>query len=126
MNSLSMATVTRATGFTLIAVGIAAYVASGAASLTALLPAALGLVILVLGLLAGREALRRHAIHGALAVAVLGALGAVPRALAAGDVLTGGDVERPLAAIASLLTVIVCAVYVALGVRSFIAARRTA
>ena len=126
MSSLPMTTVTRATGFVLIAVGIAAYVGSGAASLTALLPAGLGLVILVLGLLASRETLRRHAIHGALAVALLGALGAIPRALPAGEVLTGGDVERPLAAIASLLTVLVCAVFIALGVRSFIAARRTA
>lgn len=123
---MSMTSVTRATGLALIAIGIAAYVGSGAASLTALLPAGLGFVVLLLGTLARRESLHRHAIHAALAVALLGALGALPRALAAGEVLTGGDVERPLAAVASLLTVLVCAVYIGLGVRSFIAARRAA
>ncbi len=116
--------VTRGIGAALVVVGVGAWLIAGGfgTSLTALLPALLGLVILVLGLLAGRGPLHRHAIHGALVVALLGFLGSISRALPA---LTPGGAEAGLAAWASLLTAVLCLVYLALGVRSFIAARRT-
>ena len=116
-----MTTVTRAVGALLVVVGVGAYVATEASSVTALLPAALGAVVLALGLLAGRDSLHRHAIHAALVVALLGALGTVPQAL---PLVTGGEVDRPAAAWASLITALVCLVYIGLGVRSFVAARR--
>lgn len=117
-----MIAVTRGIGAALIVVGVGAWLLAGGpgASPTALLPALLGLVILILGLLAGREALHRHAIHSALVIALLGLLGTIPRALPA---FTGGE-GAGLAAWASLLTAVLCLVYVVLGVRSFIAARR--
>lgn len=121
---MSMPAITRATGGVLVVIGVVGYVVSGAASVTALIPAALGLIVLGLGVAAGRESLRRHMIHAALAVSLLGLLASLPRALNAGAVLTGGDVERPIAALASLAVVIVTAAYVVVGVRSFIAARR--
>jgi uncharacterized membrane protein len=115
--------VTRGIGAALIVVGVGAWLLAGGigASPTALLPALLGLVILVLGLLAGRQPLHRHAIHGALVVALLGLLGTLSRALA---VFTRPG-DAGLAGWASLITAVLCLVYVALGVRSFIAARRT-
>jgi hypothetical protein len=115
--------VTRGIGAALIVVGVGAWLLAGGigASPTALLPALLGLVILVLGLLAGREPLHRHAIHGALVVALLGFLGTLSRAL---TVFTRPG-DAGLAGWASLITAVLCLVYVALGVRSFIAARRT-
>lgn len=122
---MSIVSATRVTGATLIAIGIVGYIASGAASITALIPAVLGAVVLGLGVAAARNGLQRHAIHAALVVALLGLIASVPRALNAGAVLTGGDVERPIAALASLAVVVVCAIYIALGVRSFVAARRT-
>ncbi len=111
-------------GLLLVAVGVVAYVASDAASPTALLPALLGVVIAALGVLATREPLRRHAIHGALAVALVGLLGTIPQLAGLGD-LVAGDAERPLAVVASTVTALACAVYLVLGVRSFRAARRT-
>ena len=113
-----MTTRTRATGAALVLLGVVAYVATGAASVTALAPAVLGLPILVLGLLAGREAWHRHAIHAALVLALLGVLASVPMVidLVAGEV--GG------AEVTSAVMAVVCAAYVALGVRSFVAARR--
>lgn len=123
---MSMTAVTRATGAALIVIGVVAYAASGGASITALLPALLGVVVLGLGVAAARERLRRHMIHAALGVALLGLFGSLQRAFGVGTMLTGGDAERPIAALASLAVVVVCGVYVALGVRSFIAARRTA
>lgn len=112
-----MATTTRIVGAILVVVGLVGYLATDGAHLTALLPGVLGLVILVLGILAGRIEAGRHAIHAALAVALVGGLGALPRAA---DVADGGA-----AAIASLVTVVVAFAYVALGVRSFLAARRS-
>jgi hypothetical protein len=111
-----MAKVTQLVGAVLVAIGVIAYVATDFASVTALLPALLGLVIAVLGVVAARAEAGRHAIHAALALALLGALGSLPR--------LGGLADGDGAAITALLTVLVCAVYVALGVRSFVAARR--
>lgn len=116
-----MIAVTRGVGAVLVAVGLVAYAVSGADSLTALLPSLLGVLILGLGLLAARPAYHRHAIHAALAVALLGFLGTLPRAL---PLLAGDELERPTAAWASLVTAVVTLVYVVLGVRSFVQARK--
>jgi uncharacterized membrane protein len=111
-----MAKVTQLVGAILVAVGVVAYVATGFASVTALLPSLLGLVIGVLGILAARIDAGRHAIHAALVVALLGLLGSL-RPL-------GGLADAEAAAVTSLVTVLVLVVYLALGVRSFVSARR--
>lgn len=119
-----MTAVTRGIGAVLIVVGVGAWLLAGGfgASPTALLPALLGLVILVLGLLAGRAPLHRHAIHAALVVALFGFLGTIPRALPA---FTRRGEGAGLATWASLITAVLCLVYLGLGIRSFVAARRT-
>lgn len=116
-----MTAVTRMVGVVLVVIGLGAWLAAGGpgTSLTALLPAVLGVLVVVLGLLAGRDELHRHAIHAALVVALLGFLGTVPRIA---PLVTGDDTG--VAQWASLATALACLVYVALGVRSFIAARR--
>lgn len=119
-----MTRLTQALGVLLVVIGLLAYVLSDAASVTALLPAAAGVVIGVLGVLATRESLHRHAVHGALVVALLTGLGSLMQVAQLPALLTGGDVERPSAVVAGSLTFLACAVYVGLGVRSFIAARR--
>ncbi|MEX0789521.1 MAG: hypothetical protein WD178_01955 [Actinomycetota bacterium] len=111
-----MNTVTQIVGGLLIAIGVIAYVATGFASLTALLPALLGLIILLLGLAAARTNVGHHALHAALVIALLGALGSLGR--------VGGVADGDAAAITSLVTVLVCAAYIGFGVRSFIAARK--
>lgn len=109
-----MNTVTQIVGGLLIAIGVIAYVVTEFASLTALLPALLGLIILLLGLAAAKVG--HHALHAALVIALLGALGSLGR--------IGGVADGDAAAITSLVTVLVCVVYIGLGVRSFIAARK--
>jgi uncharacterized membrane protein len=109
--------VTQVVGITLIAIGVIAYVATDFASATALLPAALGLVIGVLGVVAARIEAGQHAIHAALVIALLGLLGSLRP-------LPGLPDGEP-AAITSLITILVCVVYLGLGVRSFVNARRT-
>lgn len=120
-----MTALTQVLGAVLIVVGVVGYVGTGAASVTALLPALLGAALLVCGLLARREPLHRHAIHAALVFALLGLLGTLPMVFAIGDAVAG-TAERPAAVIASTVTALLCLVYVAFGVWSFIAARRAA
>jgi hypothetical protein len=115
---------TRLVGVLLIVVGVGAWLISDMESPTALIPAALGVLLLALGLLAARPAMHRHAMHGAMVVALLGVLGTLMQVVQLPALLTGGDVERPLAVVASTVTLVLCAVLLTLGIRSFRAARR--
>jgi hypothetical protein len=115
-----MTNTTRLVGFVLIAIGIVGYVATGAASVTALIPAMIGAVLLVLALVARSPEARRHAMHAAVALALLAALGTLPRLLPA---LMAGEFSRA-SVISQAAMVLVLLVYVALGVKSFIDARR--
>lgn len=115
-----MLTTTRLVGFALIAIGIVGYIATGAASLTALIPAMIGAILLVLALVGRNAEARRHAMHAAVALALLAAVGTLPRLLPA---LMAREFSRA-SVISQALMVLVLLVYVALGVRSFIEARR--
>lgn len=84
---------------------------------TALIPAYVGAALLVLGLLAFKENLFKHAMHGAAMIGLLGLLAAVGRIFATGKVHGVGGTS--LTAMALL-----CAGFVALCVNSFIQARR--
>ena len=119
-----MTKLTLATGALLALTGAIAYLGTGTSSLTALIPSAVGVLMLVAGVLAGRPSLHRHAIHAALAVALLGALGALMNVVKVGQ-LVSGTAERPAAIWASLVMFVALVVYLAFGARSFIAARRT-
>jgi hypothetical protein len=118
-----MANTTIGFGGALVLLGLVGYVATGAQSPTALIPAAVGLVLLVLGLLARRPGARMHAMHGAALVALVGFGGSV-RGLGQGLKMIGGEtVKRPSAAIAQSIMAILCLAFVALTIRSFVAAR---
>jgi hypothetical protein len=111
-------------GVILIALGIVGYVATDMVSPTALIPAVFGLVLLVLGFY-GRDASRRKiAMHLAMGIALVGILGTFRGLLQLPAVLTGGAVERPAAVVAQGLMALLLIVYLGLGIRSFINARR--
>lgn len=111
-------------GAALIVLGIVAYVATGAASVTALIPTFVGLLLLVCVALARRPALHRHSIHAALVIAVLGAVGSLMNVVKLGD-LFAGTAQRPSAIITSTIMFVLLVFYIAMGVRSFIMARRS-
>lgn len=111
-------------GALLCLVGVGFYAGSGAASVTALIPAFLGLPLVAAGLLARREGLRRHAMHAAALVGTLGVLGSIRGAVQLPALLAGGEVARPAAVVAQAVTAALCLVFVALCVRSFVNARR--
>jgi phosphatidylserine synthase len=116
-----MPATTRLVGFVLIGIGLVGYFATGGASLTALIPAMLGAVMLVLALVARSPEARKHAIHAAVAIALLSVLGTLPRLFPA---MKAREFQRP-AVVAQAAMVLVLAFYVLLGVKSFIDARRT-
>ncbi len=112
-------------GVLLSAIGVAFYGASHAVSPTALIPTALGVLLILAGALALREGLRMHAMHLAALVGTLGLLGCLPGAVKLPALLAGAAVTRPLAVVEQAITAVVCLVFVALCVRSFVRARLT-
>lgn len=113
-------------GLMLMATGLIGYFGTGRESPTALIPAFFGLIMGGLGLLASwRPGARRHAMHAATAVAVLGFVGSVRGIPGFFSLLAGGDVERPLAAVAQAVMAVLTAVFVAAAVRSFVIARQS-
>ena len=115
-----MPSTTRLFGLILIVLGIASYVATGRASVTALIPAIFGAVLVICALVARNEAMRKHAMHAAVAVALIGALASLGRAVPA---VMAGDATRP-AVLSQIALAALLIVYVVLGVQSFIAARK--
>ncbi|MDA1233208.1 MAG: hypothetical protein O3A53_00240 [Acidobacteria bacterium] len=107
----------------LILMGVIGYVASGMVSPTALIPAFIGAPIGILGVLALAESRRKHAMHGAVLLALIGFAGSVPGLLQVGALLAG-EAERPMAVAMQAVMAVLLAIYIALCVRSFIAARK--
>jgi len=111
---------TRLFGLILIVLGIASYVLTDRTSVTALIPALFGAVLVICALVARNEAARKHAMHAAVAVGLVGALASLARGIPAA--LNGGA-SRP-AVLSQLVMGVLLLIYVALGVQSFIAARK--
>ncbi len=117
-----MASTTIALGVTLIIVGLAGYFLTGMVSVTALIPAFFGAVIALLGVIARDERRRKHAIHAAVVVALIGLMGSVRGLLQIGT-LFDGTAARPAAVVAQAVMAVLTGGYLVLAIRSFIAAR---
>jgi len=110
-------------GRLLVLLGIAGYgygMYNGNPSLTALIPAAFGIILMLLGHLAvAKENWRKHLMHLAVIFALLGFI------LPAGRLVSKfGDLTLSAAVTSQILMAILCLVFVVMGVRSFAAARR--
>lgn len=110
-------------GMLLTLIGIAGYfygVMNDKASLTALIPALFGTVLEVLGVLArAKESLRKHLMHAAVVVALLGFI------LTAGRLLMKiSEITMSPAVVSQLAMAAVCLAFVLLAVKSFADARR--
>jgi hypothetical protein len=89
---------------------------------TALIPGALGLAIALLGIWANRSPAQKNlAMNIALGLAVLGILGSLRGIPGFITILSGGTVERPIAAMAQFATVFICLGFV---VRFWVERRR--
>jgi hypothetical protein len=118
-----MTRLTTIVGALLVLTGVVAFVVTSTSSVTALIPAFVGGLLLICAAISSRPKLHRHGIHAALVVALIGALGSLMNVVKIGDLLAG-TAERPAAILTSVILFVLCAVYVAIGVRSFIAARK--
>ena len=119
MNARNAAAVTFAFGIALIVLAVGFYLGTGAKSLTALIPAGIGLPIAICGGLAFKENLRKHAVHAALVFALLGVIGMLMRL----PKLLSGDAKATVVA-ATLLMGGICIIFIVLGIKSFRNARR--
>ncbi len=110
-------------GIILILIGIVGYVngiSSGHASMTALIPAFFGIALTLLGFIAkAKDGLRKHLMHVAVLVALIGFIATAVRA-----VPKLGEIASSPAVLAQTAMAVVCLAFVLLSIRSFIAARR--
>ena len=118
-----MSQLSQLVGVILMVLGVASYLLSGMASPTALIPAAFGLVLSMLGYYGRHESTRKTALHVAMVVAVVGLIGSASGLMALPALLTGGEVARPTAVIAQSVMAVVLLWYLVRGVQSFVAAR---
>jgi drug/metabolite transporter (DMT)-like permease len=112
-----------ACGTLLVLIGILGYingVMTNHASVTALIPAFFGIVLILLGVFARmREGLRKHLMHAAVIVALLGFLATAGRLVSKMSELT-----YSAAVVSQVSMALVCLLFVILAVKSFIDARR--
>ena len=117
-----MAKITIGAGVLLILLGIGGYFGTDAKSFTALIPAFVGVPLALLGWLALKDNLRKHAMHAAVMVGLLGFLGAAYRPVK--TLVTGGSFENPTATALQTTMAVLCAIFVGLCIKSFIDVRR--
>lgn len=118
-----MPIVTLVVGLLLSLIGIFGYVFSESRSLTALIPLVFGTLLDTCGALALNPKLKKHAMHGASVIALVGIIGSAPGAIKFLQLITGGDVARPLAAKVQAAMFVICVVFLMLCVRSFLEAK---
>lgn len=114
-------------GIILLGLGIASFVLTGSAHPTSLIPAAFGLILTVCGFLANTEDARRRMLwmHIAVTVGLLGFLGGLIMVIKAYATAHGAPFAHPIAVAEQAALAVLCGIFTALCVRSFIAARRS-
>lgn len=122
---MNMPKLSRGLGIALILLGIIGYFATGQQSITALIPTFFGVIMLILGLLGSKEKIRKHAMHGASLLALLGLAGTAMGVSKLFELLSGGDVERPAAVVSQSVMALLCLLFVLFSIKSFMDARRS-
>ena len=118
-----MASSTLVFGFAYLILGIAGFVLTGSMHKTALIPCVFGILLLILGLLARKDHLRKHVMHATVLIALLAFAGTV-KALRHLPDLIHGTAERPAAVATQSINAGLSLLYIVFAVRSFIQARR--
>jgi hypothetical protein len=111
-------------GIVLIVMGVASWLLTGMTSVTALIPAFFGVIFLLLGLIAKRESRRKLSMHISIGIALLGFLGSFTGIIKVVTLLTGGEVVRPVASSMQALMALILLVYLIMGIKSFVDARK--
>lgn len=122
-----MAKVTIGFGLLLILLGAIGFFGTGSTHPTALIPAYWGIALTICGILANSPSDKRRMLvmHIAVTVGLLGFLGSGIMAIVETVKAHGGPLAHPAAVESQAAMAVICVIYVALCVRSFIAARRS-
>ena len=113
-----MTKITILTGVVLAVLGVGFYLGTDSQSPTALIPTGFGALLIIAGLAGCSAKSRMHAMHVAVLVALLGAAGGIVM-----GIMGIGKGKSQAAIVEQLIMGVLCALYVALSVRSFLAAR---
>ena len=118
-----MAKVAIGFGIVLIALGLYGYLSVDevARSKTALIPAIAGALLAICGVIALNPSLRKHAMHAAAVVGLLGFLAPLGRVI---PQTIRGNPPSGLAGFSQVTMSVLCLIFLILCVRSFIAARK--
>jgi uncharacterized membrane protein len=81
--------------------------------------------MLILGWLALNEKYRKHSMHGAAVLMLLGFFGTVGGLIKFFKMIGGEQLERPAAVTVQAIMGVMCLVFIVFAVKSFIDARRT-
>ncbi len=121
-----MAKLTIVFGVLLLLVGIAGFWLTGHKAPTALIPSLIGLLLAVSGALAHTEDAKKRMLwmHIAVTVGLLGFLGTIKSAFDVFELSRGANLPHPIAIEEKATTCLLCLLFVAFCVRSFIEARR--
>lgn len=121
-----MPNITIGFGVVLCAIGLFGYFRSTSdqPSVTALIPCFFGAVLILCGLLAYAEKWRKHAMHAAATVALIGFLAAAGRGIPKLGAAISDDPTLHRAPRLVLLMALVCLIFVGICIGSFISARR--
>ena len=121
-----MAKVTLVFAVLFIALGLVGFITTGSSHPTALIPAALGLLLGIFGAfsLGPNPSRRKLFMHINVTLGLLGFLGTVMGLIQWFQMLAGATVKNPPATESKAIMALLCLIYVALCVRSFIVARK--
>lgn len=111
-------------GAILAVVGAVGYEQTGSIHPTALIPFWIGLLLAICGVLALKPTRRMLFMHIAVTIGLLGFLGTIPGLIDVVKMAMGKVLPYPIASEEKFATFVICMIFVAMCVRSFIEARR--
>ncbi len=116
---MKMGPITIGFGVALVALGLGFFAITQ--SPTALIPSGFGVVLGILGFLAGKESLKMHVMHAAVLIGLIGF--GMTGYMSIKAVVTN-NLDRPAAVAEQAIMAVICAAFVGLCVKSFIDARK--
>ena len=111
-------------GMILIILGLISYFGISSESVTALIPAFLGVIVLILGFLALNEKYLKHSMHAVAVLMLLGFAGTVSGLIKFFRMISGEVFERPSAITVQAIMAVICLIFLIFAIKSFIDVRR--
>ncbi|MCU0365029.1 MAG: hypothetical protein MUE93_05090 [Ignavibacteriaceae bacterium] len=111
-------------GIILIILGVISYFGISSESVTALIPAFLGVIVLILGFLALNEKYMKHSMHAVAVLMLLGFAGTVSGLIKFFRMISGEVFERPSAITVQAIMATLCLIFLIFAIKSFVDVRR--